>query len=354
MGSTVSVGSAQIGEGSRCFLIAEAGVNHNGSLRLAHEMIDIAADSGVDAVKFQTFIPEKLAAPEARKAQYQVDNTGEEGSQLEMLRRLVLPVDRYPELIEHCATRNLLFLSTPFDEDSAEQLHQLHLPAFKISSGDLTNYPLLAKIAGYGKPMIVSTGMASLEDVDAAVAQIKAEGNPPLVLLHCVTSYPTRPEDCNLKAMATLRSRFSIPVGWSDHTEGIDISIAAAALGASVIEKHFTLDRDMPGPDHVASLEPPELTALVKSVRRAEAALGDGNKHATKVEIAVAAMAQRSLFWNRDLKAATPVGAEDVIALRPGTGISPEKLSSYLGRTVAQDVSKGNIVREEDFVSISG
>ena len=331
-------------------MIAEAGVNHNGDVGLAHKLIDAAADAKVDAVKFQTFDPEKLAAAEAPKANYQVKNTGQEGSQLEMLRKLVLPHSVYVELIQHAAERGLIFLSTPFDEDSADFLEGMNLPAFKISSGDLTNHPFLAHLARKGLPMLLSTGMATLEQVGAAVNAVRAAGDPPLVLFHCVTSYPAKASDCNLRAMDTLRTQFGVPVGWSDHTVGLDISLAAAALGASSLEKHFTLDRTLPGPDHVASLEPSELSALVRAIRLIESSLGDGRKQPRECELAIAPQARRSLHWKKDLQKGERVTAGDVAALRPGTGISPEKLSAYIERQVARDVRKGRMLNEQDFV----
>jgi len=347
----VSIARARIGVGEPAFVIAEAGVNHNGDLELAHKMIDVAAEAGADAIKFQTFDPESLAAPAAPKAKYQVKNTGEDGSQLEMLRKLVLPRSSYPELIRHAEEKGLIFMSTPFDQASADFLDSLGIAAFKISSGDLTNHPLLLHIAKTGRPMLISTGMASLESVEAAVSALRSVGMPPLVLFHCVTSYPARAADCNLRAIETLRSRFGVPVGWSDHTEGFDISVAAVALGANSVEKHFTLDRNLPGPDHAASLEPAELVAMVKAIRRVESALGSGIKQATEAEVAIAPAAYRSLFWNKDMRSGTIVTAEDLIALRPGTGISPSKLQLYVGRQVARNARKGEILEDADLVS---
>jgi N,N'-diacetyllegionaminate synthase len=350
IGGSVYVADRMLGPEQPCFIIAEAGVNHNGDITLAHSLIDAAADAGVDAVKFQTFDPEKLAAAEAPKATYQVKNTGEEGSQLEMLRSLVLPPAVYPELIQHSAQRGLMFLSTPFDEDSADFLEKMGLPAFKISSGDLTNHPLLAHLARKGRPLLLSTGMASMDQVNAAVAAVRAAGGPPLVLFHCVTSYPANASDCNLRAIGTLRSQFGVPVGWSDHTTGFDVSMAAVALGANALEKHFTLDRKLPGPDHIASLEPSELSAMVKAIRRIESAMGDGKKQPRECEIAIAAVARKSLHWKIDLQNGAKVKSEDVAALRPGTGISPENLTWYLGREVIRDVRKGQMLTEQDFL----
>lgn len=349
MNKTAAISGTILGSGHPCFVIAEAGVNHNGDVGLAHKLIDVAAEAKVDAIKFQTFDPEKLAAPQAPKAEYQVENTGEEGNQLDMLRKLVLPKSDYSDLMQHAAEKELMFLSTPFDEESADFLEEINIPAFKISSGDLTNHPFLAHVAKKGRPLLLSTGMGSLEEVEAAVKVVERAGNPPLVLFHCVTNYPTDPVDCNLRAMETLRSRFRVPVGWSDHTVGTDISLAAVALGAETLEKHFTLDRTLPGPDHVASLEPSELAAMVRAIRRVESALGDGKKEPKACEIAIAPVARKSLHWKNDLQEGATVEAKNVAALRPGTGISPDKLAAYVGRRVAREVRQGQMVSEQDF-----
>jgi N-acetylneuraminate synthase len=334
-------------------VIAEAGVNHNGDIALAHQLIDAAAEAKADAIKFQTFDPDKLAAPAAPMAEYQVENLGEEGSQLAMLRGLVLPESVYPELLRHAAERGILFLSTPFEEESADFLDRLNLPALKISSGDLTNHPFLAHVARKGRTMLVSSGMATLDEVRGAVAAIRQAGNPPLGLFHCVTNYPTDPIDCNLRAMETMRAEFGVPVGWSDHTQGIDISLAAVALGATIIEKHFTLDRTLPGPDHVASLEPSELAAMVQGIRRIESALGDGRKQPKACEEVIAPAARKSLHWRRDLSAGVTISAADIIALRPGTGILPERLASLVGLTTRTAVQQGQPVRSQELAEIA-
>jgi N,N'-diacetyllegionaminate synthase len=349
---SVRIAERIVGPDQPCFVIAEAGVNHNGDVTLAHKLIEAAADAKVDAVKFQTFDPEKVAAAEAHKANYQVKNTGEEGSQLSMLRKLVLPPSVYPELIQHAAQKNLIFLSTPFDENSSDFLEEMSLPAFKVSSGDLTNHPFLAHLARKGRPLLLSTGMGSLEQVKAAMKAVRTAGDPPLVLFHCVTSYPANASDCNLRAMKTLRSQFSVPVGWSDHTVGFDVSLAAVALGATVLEKHFTLDRTLPGPDHVASLEPSELSAMVTAIRRVESALGDGIKQPRECEVSIADVARRSLYWKKDLQQGATATAADVIALRPGTGISPERLALYVDRQVVRKVRKGKMLDDQDFARV--
>lgn len=345
----ISIRDRVVGPGNDCFVIAEAGVNHNGSIDLAHKLIDAAAEAKVDAIKFQTFDPDKLAAPEAPKAEYQVKNMSEAGNQLEMLRKLVLTKSAYPELMKHAAEKGLMFLSTPFDEDSADFLEGINVPAFKISSGDLTNHPFLDHVARKGRPVLLSTGMSSMEEVDAAVKIIKSTGNSQLILFHCVTNYPTDPADCNLRAMTTLRSRFEVPVGWSDHTVGIDISLASVALGAETLEKHFTLDRTLPGPDHVASLEPDELAAMVQAIRRVESAMGDGEKRPKGCEMATAPVARKSLHWKKDLQTGETVAGTDAIALRPGNGIPPGKLASIVGRRIVRDVRRGQMISDEDF-----
>jgi N,N'-diacetyllegionaminate synthase len=334
-------------------VIAEAGVNHNGDVRLAHRLIDVAAEAGVDAIKFQTFEPEKLAAPEARKAEYQVENTGEQGNQLEMLRKLMLPKTAYAELLKHAADKQLLMLSTPFEEDSADFLEQFDMSAFKISSGDLTNHPFLAYVAKKDRPMLLSTGMASMEQVEAAVKIIREAGDPPLALFHCVTNYPADAADCNLRAIKTLQDRFGIPVGWSDHTLGIDICVAAVGLGADVVEKHFTLDRAMSGPDHVASLNPSELSEMMKSIRRLESAFGDGVKAPKPCEIAIASAARKSLHWKNNAAIGSKVTDGYFTALRPGTGISPDQITTYRGRVLARAVKQGQMVSDEDFAKRS-
>ena len=264
---SITIGERQIGEGAPCFLIAEAGVNHNGDPEQARRLVDAAADAGSDAVKFQTFRSEHLASPQAPKADYQHRSTDAGESQLDMLRRLELPRSAYPVLQARCAERGILFLSSAFDEADADFLAQLGAPAIKIPSGELTNLPFLAHAARRGLPLIVSTGMAALREVEEAVAAIREAGGRGLVLLHCVSRYPAPAAHANLRAMRTLADAFGVPVGFSDHTPGIAVAVAAAALGAHVIEKHLTLDRSLPGPDHSSSLDPREFRALVEHCR---------------------------------------------------------------------------------------
>jgi N-acetylneuraminate synthase/N,N'-diacetyllegionaminate synthase len=269
--ATISIAGRPVGAGAPVFFIAEAGVNHNGDPTLAHRLIEVAASAGADAVKFQTFRTEALVSRHAPKAPYQVETTGAAESQLEMLRKLELSRETFGSLAEACRKRGILFLSSPFDLASADDLESLGVAAFKTGSGELTNLPLLEHLAAKRKPIIVSTGMATLEEVATAVSAVG--GRAPLALLHCVSAYPAPPEETNLRAMDTLRARFDCPVGFSDHTPGLTVSVAAVALGATIIEKHFTVDRSLPGPDHRASLDPAELTALVAAVREVEASL---------------------------------------------------------------------------------
>lgn len=347
MVNAVRIGSRAIGDGLPCFVIAEAGVNHDGELRLALQLVDAAVEAGADAVKFQTFDPDQLATPDAPKAAYQVSATDESQSQLEMLRKLTLSTDEHERLAAHCGERNILFLSTPFDHGSADLLAAMGLPAFKISSGDLTNEPFLEHVARFGRPMLVSTGMATEREVASAVAAIRQAGNTELVLLQCVSNYPARPADVNLRAMATMARRFSTPVGFSDHTMGLEVAFAAVALGACVVEKHLTLDRRRPGPDHRASLEPADFSALVRGVREIEAAMGDGRKEPAASEAEVARVARKSVVAERTIPAGT-VLTEDLLAIRrPGTGMPPSARRALLGRQAVREIPAGALLSED-------
>lgn len=345
----IVIGNRAIGPGHPGFIIAEAGVNHNGDLDLAKKLVDVAADAGADAVKFQTFDAKRLVSGAAQKAQYQKETTTADESQFEMLQQLQLSYQAHRELKTYCAQGGVLFMSTPFDEGSVDFLDDLGLEIFKTSSGDLTNLPLLAHIARKAKPMIVSTGMSTLQEVDAAVRAVRDTGNQQLVLLHCVSNYPTNPADVNLRAMHTLAREFDLPVGFSDHTTGVDIAIASVALGAVVLEKHFTLDRNLPGPDHQASLEPHELAAMISSIRRVEAALGNGIKQPVATERPIADVGRRSLHWNVALSEGAIIAREHLIALRPGTGISPARITDFVGRRLCRPVQPGVMVAEDDF-----
>lgn len=322
-------------------------MNHNGDLDLAMQLVDVASEAGADAIKFQTFCAERLATASAPKAQYQLQSTDAAESQVDMLRRLELSPDAHRRLQAHCRERNIIFLSSPFDIESADLLKDLGVPAFKIPSGEITNLPYLAHIAAKGKPMIVSTGMAYLSELEAAVRTIEDSGNQQFALLQCVSNYPAEPADVNLRAMDTMAKAFSVPVGYSDHTPGIEVPMAAVALGACIIEKHFTLDRNLPGPDHLASLEPEQLGAMVRGIRNVEVALGNGRKEPASSESGNAAMARKSLVAAQDIPAGTALSAELIAIKRPGTGLPPAMLSHLMGRCVRVDVPRDSLFELE-------
>ena len=344
---TVEIAGRKIGHGFPCFIIAEAGVNHNGDLSLARQLVDLAAQSGADAVKFQTFKADKVIAAHAPKAHYQLQTTGADESQLEMVRKLELSFEAFRELYAYCQTKKILFLSTPFDDESTDFLDELGVTAFKVSSGEITNLPFLAHVARKAKPMLVSTGMSDLREVETAVRTIEQAGNSNLVLLHCTSNYPADSSDVNLRAMHTMAAAFERPVGYSDHTLGTEVSLAAVALGACVVEKHFTLDRNLSGPDHRASLEPLELQSLVRGIRIVEAALGHGRKEPAASEANTAAVARRSLVAGRDITSGTVLCAADVAVMRPGTGLAPAMLSQLLGRTARVNIPAGTLLSLE-------
>jgi N-acetylneuraminate synthase/N,N'-diacetyllegionaminate synthase len=331
----------RIGPGEAVFIIAEAGVNHNGDLTLARRLVEAAAAAKADAVKFQTFRAERVAGPASPKAAYQLATTGRETSQLDMLRGLELPREAFAELQRECEARGILFLSTPFDEESADLLEKLNVPAFKIPSGEITNVPLLAHVARKRRPIILSTGMSTMEEVRAAVETLRQAGATQLILLHCVSNYPADPRDANLRAMAAMAEAFQVPVGYSDHTPGIEVALAAVALGACVIEKHFTLDRTLPGPDHRASLMPQELEALVRGIRIVESSLGDGRKRPMPSEADTAAVARRSLAAARDIAAGQTLTEDAIEILRPGGGLPPALRPAVVGRTATVDILAG-------------
>lgn len=345
----IEIGTTIIGAGFPCFIIAEAGANHDGDLGKALRLVDAAADARVDAVKFQTFKGHKLASTAAPKADYQRATPSDQESQVEMLRRLELSAQDHRELAAHCHERGLRFASTPFDEESADLLSELNVPFFKISSGDITNLPLISHVASKHKPIILSTGMASLGEVEAAVREVELTGNHSLVLLHCVSSYPADPADCNLRAMHTMEVAFGFPVGFSDHTLGSDVGVAAVAMGACVIEKHFTLDRCAPGPDHAASLEPNELSSFVQSIRRVEGALGNGRKEAAPAEADTAAVARKSLIAAVNVPAGTELTAPMIAIKRPGTGLPPAFRPFLMGRRALRDIPEGTLLSLELF-----
>lgn len=333
----------------KTFIIAEAGVNHNGDLSRARQLVDAAVDACADAVKFQTFQAKKLVTSTAARAKYQSENTANAESQEKMLRQLELPENAEQELFAYCGKKGIQFLSTPFDEESADMLHATGMRVFKIPSGELTNKPLLQHVASYKKPIILSTGMSTLGEVEKAIHWIAERwGNFPvkenLTLLHCVSNYPAAFHDVNLLAMETMRRAFGLPVGYSDHTKGIEASVAAAALGASVIEKHFTLDKNLPGPDHKASLEPEELNHLVQAIRNVEKAMGDGVKQPTAAERETMVIARKSLVAARDMAAGDALTINDIVIKRPGTGIPPEFVDVVAGMRLSRDVSRDTVL----------
>ena len=344
----IDIGGRAVGPGRPCFIIAEAGVNHNGDLGLAHRLIDAAVAAGADAVKFQTFKAELLTTPAARKAAYQKETTGSGESQLEMIKRLEFPMEVFRDLQQYAERRGVMFLSTPFDSESADYLDSIGMPAIKVPSGEITNHRFLTHVSGMGKPLIVSTGMSSLEEVDEAMGVIRRAGDPPVVLLHCVSNYPAAAADVNLRAMQTMARALQTPVGYSDHVLGNEAAFAAVALGACVIEKHFTLDRTLPGPDHRASLEPNELAALVQGIRAVESALGDGRKRPAASEADTAAVARKSLVAARDISAGTVLSEELIAVKRPGTGMPPSMLERVLNRTLRRDVAKDSLLTLDD------
>lgn len=322
-------------ETQKVFVIAEAGVNHNGSLELAHRLVDVAAEAGADAVKFQTFTADLLANGTAQRAPYQQKEVGA-GSQVDMLRRLELKNEEFVELASHCQKIGIEFMSTPFHKEAADFLAPL-VQRFKIGSGDLTDIPLLEHVSGMRKPMILSTGMSGHQEIAAALKVVCGRGFP-VTLLHCTSLYPAPYDTVNLRAIQSLRDDFGVPVGYSDHTLGLAIPAAAVAFGATVLEKHFSLDRGMQGPDHAASLEPGELKAMIETIRQVETALGDGIKRVMPGEEATRAVARKSLVARRNLSAGTVLTLDMVAVKRPGTGIPPAALGKVIGRTLSKDV----------------
>ena len=332
-------------------IIAEAGVNHNGSIDLAKKLIDVAADAKVDFVKFQTFKSEKLVSPHARKADYQKGNTNNlNETQHEMLKKLELSIEDHYELIKYCELKKVKFFSTAFDLESLEFLHDLGFTLFKIPSGELTNLPYLEKVAEYAESIILSTGMSTMQEIEEAVSVLQKKSNAKLTILHCNTEYPTPFCDVNLKAMKTLHQHFNVNVGYSDHTIGIEVPIAAVALGATIIEKHFTLDKSMPGPDHSASVEPNELKAMVEAIRNIENALGSELKEPTQSEFKNIAIARKSIHLCVSKKTGDIIVESDLEMLRPGDGISPMKMRNIIGKKVVKDLNFGHRLTPDDLI----
>lgn len=325
------------------YIIAEAGVNHNGSFEIACKLVDAAKQAGADCIKFQTFKAEKLVSRSAQKAEYQKKNT-DDGSQQDMLKKLELSYDQFAALKAYCDKIGIAFLSTPFDFESIDYLNTVDMPFWKIPSGEVTNYPYLVALAKTKKPIVMSTGMCTMEEIAEAVAILKNNGTDELSLLHCNTEYPTPFEDVNLRAMEHIKAEFGVPVGYSDHTKGIEIPIAAAALGAVIVEKHFTLDKNMEGPDHKASLEPWELAQMVSTIRNVEKALGDGRKKPSKSEEKNKPIARKSIVAQRSIQKGELLTEENLTVKRPGEGISPMLWEQVIGSKAIRDFKADEMI----------
>ncbi len=336
-GQVMSINNVFSDESSSVYIIAEIGVNHNGSLDKALACIDAAVECGVDAVKFQTFKSEKLVTKQAQKANYQFVNSDKNENQLEMLKKLELKFEDFKIIKSYCEKNNVDFLSTPFDDESSEFLNSIEIDAFKIGSGDMNNIPFLSKINQYQRPVLLSTGMSTMEEIKEPLAVLN---DCKVVLLHCTSDYPAPLSDINLNVIPAMQAVYKQTVGYSDHTKGIEVAIAAVALGAKVIEKHFTLDRDLPGPDHKASLEPDDFTRLVKGIRNIELALGDGEKRCMPSEMNTKAVARKSLVMEVNKYAGEIINESDIAIKRPGTGIEPKYYYDFIGKVLKRDISE--------------
>ena len=329
----------------KTFIIAEIGVNHNGSVELAKKMIKSASECGVDAVKFQTFNSEDLVTENAKTASYQEKNTNE-NSQLKMLKKLELTFDNFKELNEYALKNNVMFISSPFDIKSVDLLEKLDVPLYKLGSGELTNFELIDYVQKTGKPIIISTGMATLDEIKETYDFIENKDN--LIILHCITGYPTSFEEANLNFIKTLQKEFDVPIGFSDHSPGIELPIAAVALGACVVEKHFTLDKNLEGPDHKASLNPKEFKAMVDAIRNVEVAMGDGVRKFSDNEEEIKKVARKSIVLNQDVKKGTVLQREMLSIKRPGTGIPPKFINDIIGKEIIEDLKSGTVVLWEN------
>jgi N,N'-diacetyllegionaminate synthase len=334
-------------------IIAEAGVNHNGSLHIAKQLVEVASNAGADYVKFQTFIAKNLVSSKAVKAEYQKNNLKNDSNdfQLDMLKKLELSFDDHLEIINHCKKFNIKFLSTAFDLESVELLNGIGLDLWKIPSGEITNLPYLELLGGFKKKVVISTGMSTLKEIGEALKVLTESGTlkDDITILHCNTDYPTNMEDVNLLAMIDIKNNFNVKVGYSDHTLGIEVPIAAVALGATLIEKHFTLDRELDGPDHKASLEPNELYEMVKAIRNIEKALGDGVKVPSRSEMKNLTIARKSIHLKQDMKIGQEITIEDVVMKRPGDGISPMILKEIVGKKIIKELKADHKLDTSDF-----
>lgn len=328
------------------FIIAEVGVNHNGSLELAKQLVDVAAECGADAVKFQTFKAATLVTKSAKQAEYQAENTGKAESQFDMLKRLELSEADHQELVEHCKFKNIEFMSTPFDLQSIQFLNGLGVDRFKIPSGEITNYPYLKMVGSFNKEIVLSTGMATLADIESALNLLIESGTDKdkITILHATTDYPTQMQDVNLTAMQTIAQAFKVKVGYSDHTPGIEVPTAVVAMGASIIEKHFTLDKNLPGPDHKASLEPQELKAMISAIRNIQIALGNGIKRPSANEQKNMQVARKSIVAATAIKKGEAFSEKNLAVKRPGLGISPMRWNEVIGQTAQKDFQVDDLI----------
>lgn len=329
---------------SKIFIIAEAGVNHNGSVELARKLVDEAVLAGADAVKFQTFKAENLVCKNSKKAAYQMETTDSDESQFDMLKKLELTPEMHVELMKYCNSKGIMFLSTPFDIDSLHYLVQCGIKIIKVPSGEITNYPYLREVGRTGKPVILSSGMSMLDEVSIALNVLKEHGSSDITILHCNTEYPTPYVDVNLRAMLTIREKLGVKVGYSDHTQGTEVSVAAAALGAMVIEKHFTLDKSMEGPDHKASLEPDELCAMIRQIRNIELALGNGTKMPSHSEQKNIVIARKSIVAKHEIKKGDIYTEDNLTAKRPGGGISPMNWNEVMGQEAKRNFEVDELI----------
>lgn len=334
-------------DNSKTFIIAEIGVNHNGDIDLAKKLILKAKECKVDAVKFQTFKAENLVTKDTQKADYQKQNS-EEDTQFEMLKNLELSKEDFKILKDFTLENDLIFLSSPFDLESVDLLEDLDIPAYKLGSGELNNFELIKYIESKNKPLILSSGMATLEEIKETVQQIKNKDN--LILLHCITGYPSDIKDANLNFIKTLQTEFNIPIGFSDHSPGIELPIAAVALGAKVIEKHFTIDKQLPGPDHAASLDYNEFKEMVKAIRNVELAMGDGIRKLNQKEMDIKEVARKSIILNKDIKKGTILTKDMLIIKRPGTGLAPKEIDNVIGKTTNKDLKRDDILKWDDLL----
>ncbi|MEF9945172.1 MAG: N-acetylneuraminate synthase [Lachnospiraceae bacterium] len=330
------------------YVIAEAGVNHNGNIKIAKQLIEKAKTAGCDCIKFQTFQADKIVTKKAKKADYQIQNMQTNESQYEMLKKLELTYEEFEELKEYSLQKQIDFLSTPFDEEAVDLLEKVGVEQYKISSGEITNKPLVQYIADCGKRILLSTGMSTLEEVAECLEWIYEKQNKNVILFHCTSNYPTPYEDVNMDSMITLKNEFGLPIGYSDHTEGIEIALMAVAMGATMIEKHFTLDKTMEGPDHKASLEPDELRKMVEGIRNIEKAFGSAEKKPTDSECKTREVARKSLVFSKDMKKGDITQRGCIICKRPGTGVPPKYAEEFLGRRIKNDCKQDTLVEYAD------